>query len=201
MGYDFDFGARKHRKSVRRPGHNYRWSATYFVTIVTSSRMCWFGEVADGRMHLNALGEVIRRHWLESARLRPGLSLGEFVVMPNHIHGILTTPRVNLSTSEPLSDDRLGRPIVSQSLGSIMRGFKSAVTSEVNKIRQVDEEGSIWQRNYHEHIVRNAAEHSRITHYIRANPRRWQFDPENVDAQPDDWERSFWKSLEDPDAR
>ena len=187
------------RKNIRWKGHNYRWGATYFVTIVTRGRFCWLGDVADGDFKPNALGEAVERCWLESAQLRRGLELGPYVVMPNHFHGILTTPHDRLGTPPPPLFDRLGRPLVARSLGSVMRGFKGSATSAVNDIRQVDEPGSLWQRGYHEHVIRSQAEHDRIANYINANPARWKHDPENVEGYPDDFERSFWKSLAEDD--
>jgi len=186
------------RKNIRWKGHNYRWGATYFVTIVTRWRFCWFGDVVGGEMLPNVLGEAVERCWLETPQIRTGVQLGTHVVMPNHMHGILTVPRDDYrSEVPPPLFDRLGRPLIAKSLGSIVRGFKSASTSQVKAIRQFDEPGSIWQRGYHEHVIRSEAERLRIARYIDANPSRWKFDPENVDALPDEFERSFWKSLED----
>ncbi|MEX0784129.1 MAG: transposase [Dehalococcoidia bacterium] len=166
------------------------------MTIVTDARFCWFGDVVDGVVGLNIVGEAVRAEWLKAPDIRPGVGLGEFVVMPNHLHGIVTMPGESRGWQQPTLD-RLGRKLVSKNLGALVRGFKAAATGRVNKIRQLEEPAEVWQRNYHEHIVRDAADRERIERYIRANPSRWVYDPENVDARPDDYERAFWKSLDD----
>jgi REP element-mobilizing transposase RayT len=176
VGYDFNFNANRHRRSARLKGHNYGWGATYFITIVTYGRVCWFGDIADSTVELNMLGEEVRRNWLSTPSLRRGVELGPYVVMPNHLHAIVRTPRSTHDATTELDD--LGRPVVRQTLGSIIRGFKSSTTSRLNKIRQMDEPGRIWQRNYHEHVIRNQAEYRHIADYIRANPARWAFDQE-----------------------
>jgi REP element-mobilizing transposase RayT len=180
----------------------------YFVTIVTAGRFCWFGDVVDGVMGLNILGEAVRSEWLKSPNIRPGVGLGEFIAMPNHIHAIVIIPGKR-SGQPGVADaqdsrgwqqpalDRLGRKLVSRDLAALVRGFKGAATTRVNRIRQLDEPGDLWQRNYHEHIVRDLADRRRIGRYIRANPSRWLFDPDNVEGRPDDYERSFWRSFDD----
>ncbi|MGH2610312.1 MAG: transposase [Tepidiformaceae bacterium] len=188
------------RRTVRWKHFDYRGNATFFVTIVTWRRFCWFGDVVDGRMVLNELGEVVRQEWLRTPAVRPNTALGEFVIMPNHIHAVVEL-RMGHGWDQPHLFDKLGRPLVARDLGALVRGFKGAVTKRVNEIRQVDEPGSTWQRKYYEHIVRDLADRQRIERYIRANPSRWEFDLENQLGKPDEFERSFWRTIHDqPDS-
>ncbi len=181
---------------MRWKNFDYRGNATFFVTIVTRRRFCWFGEIADGKMTLNQLGDAVRAELLKTPNLRPSASLREFVVMPNHVHFLVSLRLSHGWDRVPLFDKR-GRPLVSRDLGSLVRGFKGAATTVVNDIRQPDEPGSVWQRGYHEHVVRDLGDRRRIEDYIRANPSRWEFDLENELGIPDDFERSFWKDFSD----
>lgn len=88
MKYDPE---RHHRRSIRLPGYNYAQPGAYFVTLVTHRRECLFGEIVDGEMRVNAQGEIARAEWFQTAVVRPYVMLrdDEFVVMPNHVHGII----------------------------------------------------------------------------------------------------------------
>lgn len=80
---------RHHRRSIRLRGHDYREAGAYFVTVCTWQRGCLFGEIIDGEMELNGFGECVRDEWHQTAVIRPQVSLNAFVVMPNHVHGIV----------------------------------------------------------------------------------------------------------------
>ena len=190
-------GPYRSRRTVRWKHFDYRGNATFFVTIVTRGRFCWFGEVVDGGVKLNELGMAVRQEWLRTAEVRPNATLGQFVMMPNHIHALVEL-RLDRGWEKPRLFDKLERAIVARDLPALVRGFKGAATRRVNDIRQVDEAGSIWQRGYHEHIVRDLTDRQRIERYIRANPSRWEFDLENDLGKPDDFERSFWMCLDRP---
>jgi len=183
-----------YRKSLRLAGDDYRGGA-YFVTVVTQRRLHLFGDVADGALVPNQLGLAVRDEWLRTASVRPGTDIDAFVVMPNHLHGIVWLPsdgEGGAGGSQPV--DRLGRPLVSRTLGALVRGFKAASTRRVNIER--DTPGSpLWQRNYHEQVIRNRAHLLQVRRYIFENPLRWASDPENLDAIPDAWERSFWRQI------
>lgn len=172
-----------HRRSIRLKEYDYTQAGAYFVTIVTYQREALFGEIVDGVMNLNSLGEIARREWFKTAELRPYIELyeDEFVVMPNHAHGILwmnddvraerrsarTTPAPTASIAEN------AKPHVDAgSLGAIVRAYKSAVTYAINAARQT-RGTTVWHRNYHEHIIRDDADLNRIRDYIANNPLRW----------------------------
>ncbi len=166
------------------------------MTLVTWRREDLFGAVVDGEMVLNPLGEIVRREWFKSAEIRANVELreDEFVVMPNHVHGIivLTDSRgrgdrpvapttIAPTTIAPTVDEALRpRGPVPQSIGAIMAGFKSAVTKCINEVRQTPGV-PVWQRNYYEHIIRGQPERQRIGNYILNNPHNW----ENDDEKPD----------------
>ena len=191
MTYDPD---NHHRRSIRLAGYDYTQAGGYHVTIVTAGRECLFGEVVDGEVRLNWEGQVARREWARLARRFPHVQLDAFVVMPNHIHGIIiitgdgcrgtASPTDNLTadgSAVPLrelpaarQDERFGKPVPG-SIPTIVRSYKSAVTLRINAGRGA----LVWQRNFYEHIVRNDESLDRIRQYIIDNPTRWDDDDEN----------------------
>lgn len=164
-----------HRRSIRLKEYDYTQNGAYFVTIVTYQREPMFGEIVNGVMNLNPLGEIARREWFKTAELRPYVELyeDEFVVMPNHAHGILWM-------NDDVGAERRSAPrdmphVTAGSLGAIVRAYKSAVTYAINAARQT--RGMVvWQRNYYEHIIRKDAELNRIRKYIVNNPLKWADD-------------------------
>ncbi len=163
-----------HRRSIRLKEYNYAQAGAYFVTIVTYQRESLFGEIVDGVMKLNEWGEIARREWFKTAELRPYIELyeDEFVVMPNHAHGILWM-------NDDVGAERCSAPttphVPAGSLGAIVRAYKSAVTYAINAARQT--RGMVvWQRNYYEHIIRNDADLNRIREYVVNNPLKWADD-------------------------
>ncbi len=179
-----------HRRSIRLKGYDYTQPGAYFITICTQNRECLFGEVVDGRMVLNELGQVARECWLAIPDHFPHSRLDEFVIMPNHVHGIIwivgpdgkkELPAVGWNRIPVGAKDLLpprGNPSprpkgTSRTIGSMVRGFKIGVTKWA---RQHTDIYQVWQRNYYEHIIRNMEALRRIRWYIRMNPRRWAGD-------------------------
>jgi REP element-mobilizing transposase RayT len=162
----------RHRRSIRLQGYDYSQAGAYFVTICVQDRKCLFGDMANGEMALNDYGRAVQDEWLKTAEIRSGIQLGEFVVMPNHFHGILIITRRGTACRAPT--ERFGQPMAG-SLPTIVRAFKSAVTKRINEIRLLPND-SIWQRNYYEHVIRNEADYRQIAEYIIDNPRRWEAD-------------------------
>lgn len=169
-----------HRRSIRLQGYDYAQAGAYFVTICTLDRECLFGRVVDGQMRLSEAGEVVAGEWINTADVRDEVALDEWVVMPNHFHGILVIADGRgaavgrgMARRAPMAE-RFGRP-VSGSVPTIIRSCKSAVTRRVNELRQTPGAG-LWQRNYWEHVIRDEAECDRIRAYIRDNPARWEGD-------------------------
>ena len=200
---------RHHRRSIRLPGYDYTQPGAYFITIVTHERMPLFGDIVDGEMRLNEYGEIVRAEWFQTAVVRPYVVLhpDEFVVMPNHVHGIIWIvdadsdggatrvgatrggdPRGgNPRGGDPRGGDPAGRPYHhphpprgpdAGSIGAIIGQFKSITTKRINALR--DTPGApVWQRNYYEHIIRYDDALVRIRAYIQSNPHRWADDQEN----------------------
>jgi putative transposase len=143
------------RHSIRLQGHDYRGGGTYFVTICTHEKFCWFGDVLDGRLVPTRSGEIVEDVWCSLPERFPQVVLDCYVVMPNHFHGLLVLgpgPR---------------------SLGAMIRTFKAASTRLI-RVNGLEQFG--WQRNYHEHLVRNDESLRRIRQYILDNPRTWESD-------------------------
>ena len=183
-----------HRRSIRLQGYDYSRAGAYFVTICVHNRECLFGDIIDGEMRLNDIGRIVAAEWIRSGELRSEIETGEYVVMPNHFHGIVMIDdtvgangiRPVLHT--PATNGRFRSP--SKNVGSMVRGFKSVVTKCINIHR--DTPGMpVWQRNYYEHVILDDADYTRIAEYVADNPRRWAEDklhPDNFDDGAN-WDR------------
>ena len=156
-------------------GYDYAEEGAYFVTVVTHQRECLFGGIADGEMRVDGYGEVVRDEWLRSVQIRREIELDAFVVMPNHLHGIVVIRDVGAHGRAPLPLAPHRSP---RSLGSFVAGFKSAVTKRINTMRRTPGL-PVWQRNYWERVIRDERELDRVRQYIAENPLRWDEDPEN----------------------
>jgi len=153
-------------------GYDYSSPGAYFVTICTQNRECLFGDIVNGKMVLNDIGKIVADEWIKTGDIRDEIELDAWVVMPNHFHGIVMIRRGDrpvAPTPTPLPGPR------PKSIGSLMSGFKSAVTKRINKIRQTPGI-SVWQRNFYEHIIRNETELGNIRQYIINNPLNWRSD-------------------------
>ena len=147
-----------HRRSIRIQGYDYGQAGLYFITLCCHDRVCRFGHVENGIMVLNERGRIAHAEWLKTSELRPNVELGAYVVMPNHFHAIIQIIRrgeihspMESRTGELHSHIRIRVPVrgPSQTIGAIIRGYKSAVT------RQLGLNGGLWQRNYYESIIRD----------------------------------------------
>ena len=180
-----------HRRSIRLKGYDYTQAGAYFVTIMTHDRECLFGEVVDGQMRLNPFGEIVREEWFRTAVVRPYVMLApdEFVVMPNHIHGIIW---ITGGRGDPVGRpyDPVGRPHdndrddqrshgpAAGSVGAIIGQIKSIAAKRINALRGTPA-APVWGRNYYEHIIRYETSLNRIRRYIAANPSQWAEDHEH----------------------
>jgi len=173
---------RHHHRSIRLKSYDYTQPGAYFVTICAFQRLHVFGEVINGEMVLNETGKIARDEWFKTAEIRPYVRLyeDEFVIMPNHGHGIIWIDddwaRQRRAPTE--TTEKFGKP-VKGSIPTIVRAYKSAVTYAVNSAQNM--RGTVlWQKNYYEHIVRNDRELKNITWYIANNPLNWQLDRDNL---------------------
>ncbi|MBI3742760.1 MAG: hypothetical protein HY261_00530 [Chloroflexi bacterium] len=162
----------QNRQSIRLPEYDYHRTGWYFVTLCTFHREALFGEVTEGRMVLNEAGKIVERCWWEMAEHFDGLVLDAMVVMPNHLHGL-----VGLAPSEGRAHFKCA-PTKEYRLGDVVRAFKVFSTRTVNKTRGGDGL-PLWQRNFHEHVLRRPEEMVSIRRYIRENPQRWNDDSDN----------------------
>ena len=198
-----------HRRSIRLKGYDYSQAGLYFVTICVNNRKCLFGEIvgvqnfepirlpnesvsSDGiqnfeprpryQMILNDAGKTAGECWLEIPKHFQNAVLHEYIIMPNHIHGIIeliqTVSSPNESTSpvgvqnfEPQRNQF--QKIIPHSIGSIIRGYKIGVTKWFRHNSDIE---NVWQRNYYEHIIHDETSHQRIADYIQNNPQSWDND-------------------------
>ncbi|NJN56725.1 MAG: transposase [Leptolyngbyaceae cyanobacterium SL_5_9] len=179
MKYNLD---KHHRRSIRLQGYDYSSPGAYFITVCTHQRECLFGEITDGEMRLNELGQIAANVYLWLAMQYSYVHLDAWVVMPNHLHGILvlTDPCRGVSRNAPTED-----ATTRKSLGRLIGAFKTVSTKRINLMR--DTSGSVvWQRNYYEHIIRNEKSLHYIRQYIHHNPVSWQQDQLHPD-NPSKW--------------
>jgi len=152
----------------------------------TNSWVCLFGELADGAVSLNAFGEIVADEWLRTALVRDNVSLDAFVIMPNHLHGIIVITHHKVVAPTLRRGDPAGRPYMpkrshgpaSGSIGAITSQFKSRSTKRINASRGTPST-PVWQRNYYEHVVRDEDELNAIRQYIVDNPASWEADDSN----------------------
>ncbi|GIL11578.1 MAG: hypothetical protein BroJett038_02980 [Chloroflexota bacterium] len=158
--------ARHHRHAMRLKGYDYAQAGAYYVTICTYRRERLFGEVnAEGFMCLNACGDMVVSCWEDLPRHYPQVELDAFVVMPNHLHGILV-----------LDDGVAGKR---HSLSEVIRGFKTWSARRVNVLRGA-EGVPVWQRSFYDAIIRDETMLNAIRQYIDTNPAQWSVDKENI---------------------
>lgn len=185
-----------HRRSIRLTGYDYSQSGLYFITLCTVDRTCMFGNVVEGKMQLNDIGQLVEQEWLNTINIRhDNVRLHNYIVMPNHFHAIIEIRRgecdspqshspyshssqshLSQSNSSSITNEcningkdlprRMKSP--SKTVGAIVRGFKGAISRQLGY--------SIWQRNYYEHIIRTDASYRHISNYIENNPTKWQSD-------------------------
>ena len=191
-----------HRRSIRLKGYDYTQPGAYFITICTYQRQCLFGEIIAGTMHLNLTGQIVQTCWKNLSKHFPFIELDVFTVMPNHLHGIIiiteTNPNQNLNVGEkhscpnildlpkneyknasPFTDKPPAKGTQTQSLGAIIQNFKSTSTRKINRINE-NFGKTLWQRNYHEQIIRDEQSLHYIQQYITENSQNWREDKENL---------------------
>ena len=169
----------RHRRSVRLPRFDYTQNGAYFVTICAYNRECLFGEVIEGAMILNKYGKLASNSWQDIARHFPFVLNDLFVVMPNHVHGIINISSRGIACYAPTKSrpNRFGG-VAPSSISAIIRSYKSAVTKGINELLK-SAGMPIWQRNYYEHVIRDEDDLNSIREYIQFNPQKWLEDSEN----------------------
>lgn len=166
------------RRSLRLSDYDYASPGAYFITICVKDRLNVFGDIVEHSMRLNDCGKIVAQELESSAKMRREVALDEFIIMPNHVHGIVFIKESDVGATGR-SPSRSGP--APRSLGAFVSGFKSATTKRINQLRRTPG-APVWQRNYHEHVIRNEPSLSRIREYIAGNPARWDVDGENPAA-------------------
>ena len=189
MHYD---PARHHRRSIRLRGYDYSQSGAYFVTICTHERQRLFGEIQRVQMALNQIGKIAAQEWLSSATIRREIELDVWVIMPDHIHGIVIIAHnggdAQTSPEEWKIQDKSSGGVAHRkprSLSSFVAGFKAAVTKRIKPLCE-SPHPAVWQRNYYESIVRDERHLNNIRRYIVNNPQKWHDNPKNKDKVSQD---------------
>ena len=165
------------RRSIRLKGYDYTEAGAYFVTICTQDRTCLFGDVVDEEIRLNEAGQVVQAVWDELPNHYPNVELDEFVVMPNHVHGIIVIVGADVGAGFKPAPTI---PVKRHGLAEIVRALKTFSARRINELRGTPGR-SVWQRNYYEHIIRDEESLNRIREYIANNPAQWALDRENPD--------------------
>jgi putative transposase len=175
--------SKRNRHSIRLKGYDYSLAGAYFVTIVTQGRGCLLGKISEQSVYLYNAGQMVDHWWNELTIKFPNVELDEYVIMPNHFHGILLIKEVD--GVNPLDQKEGAR--VGAALPEIVQWFKTMTTNAY--IRGVKQEGwtpfagRFWQRNYFERIIRDEEEFLSKREYITGNPFRWEMDEENPSAK------------------
>lgn len=180
--------------SARAQWWDYGWNGAYFITICTQNREYFFGDItckdAIHCVSLSPMGEIANSYWYEIPNHFPFVELGDFVVMPNHVHGIVVINKPvetrliaslqsqSQSQSQPQPPIKTGgfagnkNPMIHENISKIIRWYKGRCSFEIRKFHT----GFAWQPRFHDHIIRNDAEYQRISDYIKNNPQNWTKD-------------------------
>ncbi len=174
--------------SARLKNWDYSWKGLYFVTINTQNHLNYFGEIIESQMVFSDIGNYVHEQWQKTAGIRPDMNLilDEFQVMPNHFHGIIGIGRnqfnkyenhrltfseiQNIDFSEISTQKQIGPQ--SKNLGSVIRGFKSSVTSFTRKNKLLFD----WHPRFHDSLIRNELSLNKVRWYIRNNVKNWHRD-------------------------
>jgi putative transposase len=178
-----------HRRSTRLKNYDYTTPGAYFITICTYRRECLFGEIINGSMQLNKLGQIVLDEWLRSVEIRQEIGFDAWVIMPNHFHGIIVinpATLVGANGRSPLQG-MPSKTMKPRSLSSFIAGFKSITTQRINIVRNLPRV-PVWQRNYYDRIIRDQAALQQIRQYIDNNPLSWQQDQLHPDRLPQETE-------------
>ena len=168
------------RRSIRLKGFNYSTDGAYFLTICVRNRECLLGEIQCGKMVLNDYGEIVRYVWEGLPKQVLDIYLDEYVIMPNHFHAILVIDKsvdsANVYDGLDVNEAKDRRKML---LPKVVGRFKMLAAKAINQSREI--EGSFWQRNYHENVIRSEEDLQRVREYIVNNPMQWEMDENHPD--------------------
>lgn len=167
-----------HRRSVRLRRYDYNQEGAYFITICAKDRKHLFGKIIDKEMYMNKFGEIVYKEWEALPDRWEHIELGAFQIMPNHMHGILVLGDPNTEGLD-LTDTKIQwalKPTVGQVVGAYCSCSQNACLKHVKENEPDRILGKIWQRNFHEHIIRHQQSFDTISNYIIENPKKWKDD-------------------------
>jgi putative transposase len=172
----------KRRKLNRLDGYNYSQQGMYFITVCTKNREHIFGEIVNKKIILNDIGKITERYWLEIPNHFPHASLDKFIVMPNHVHGIIEIKNnVDVGNAHVRSENiNRSKMLTSKAI----HGFKSSVTRRIFKNQErmyAFPTKFAWQKSFYDRIIRNEIELNKIREYIFKNPINWEKDRNNLE--------------------
>jgi len=174
------FKDRYRAESARLKGWDYSSVGYYFVTICTLEKLCTLGNVVDGVIRLSPVGEIVAEEWQKTAQIRGNVTLDEWVVMPNHVHGIIcindcdiVETHCNASLPKAQYSNVFGPQ--KNNLSSIVRGFKGSSTKRIH----IEGHDFAWQSRFHDGIIRDEIMLERVREYISNNPMKWELDQDN----------------------
>jgi len=177
-----------HRQSIRLKGYDYAQAGAYFVTVCVKDHACLFGDVEQAEMNLNNAGNMVKTWWLSIPDKYRHVELDEYMIMPNHFHGIIKNVGADQCVCpDPFNETKEKGEHTGSPLPMIIQWFKTMTTNEY--IRGIDAQGwerfngKLWQRNYYEHIIRDDSELYAIREYIRYNPSKWDQDEDNPNTK------------------
>ena len=167
-----------HRKVNRLQGCDYSEVGYYFVTICVQNMIEWFGEVRDGKIILSEYGRIAEKIWLEIPKYYKYVGLDEFIVMPNHIHGMIIINDYDVGTEQCSVPTKRKYGLLSK----VVKSFKEVFVKTIR--RQYNIPDFQWQRSFYDHIIRNEESLHEIRNYIRYNSSKWEYDRENAGGKP-----------------
>ena len=173
------------RKLNRLKDYNYSQNGYYYVTMCVKNRINVFGKIRDDRMCLNRYGRIVNRCWFDLVNHYINCRLDEFVVMSNHIHGIIVINNNVGNGFQPFQIEKSVNPRngykpfrTTHGLSEIVRGFKTFSSKEINKIQR--DFRFQWQKSFYDHIIRDEKSLNKIREYIKYNPTNWNTDRNNI---------------------
>jgi len=161
------------RKLNRLPDYNYSQNGWYFVTVCTKNKVVYLGDIKNKQMILNKYGKIVEKYWLQIPNYYEDVKLDLWVVMPNHIHGIIVVENDMLRTEQcsVLTEKRYGL------LSKIIKSFKEACVKDIHK--QFNNFEFAWQRSFYDHVIRDERSLDQIREYVQNNPLKWDLDENN----------------------
>ena len=179
----------KIRKSIRLKDYDYSREGAYFITICTYNRKCVLGNVINGKMTLNQFGNIVLECWNSLTGRYTNIELDKFLVMPNHVHGIIKIiDNVGTIHELPLQRENCMNQQIERRrmlIPKVVGYFKMNAAKQINIARNTSGM-PLWQKNYYEHIIRNVDKLNKIKEYIQNNPLKWHLDRENPERTGND---------------